>query len=585
MLYPIGYGRRPRRKRARRKAPKFNSDHIIRSTFFALCKKHDSPTTLALWLLFKHGEHLQLSQWALDPRGYHDQYLTNVGFSHGIEQFRNDYLCSEFLSKYKGLKTGVDTRQVSLKAFETAEAKCRQTNIVFRDTVLRGITPRVHAVFHGAARKIADILGNVKSVSITDCGWGPGSTFSLVGEDSTLVHKLREKRMSVTHGALPLAQTIVGQDTHWLRARDIEADGECTLLPIEFEVVKGNKITTVPKNAKTDRVIAQEPTLNIFIQKGFGKYIRRRLRRFGVDLDDQSLNQRLAARAYWEDLVTVDLKAASDTISKGLIQHLLPLDWVHALDAVRSKCYLHDGSWVPYQKWSSMGNGYTFELESLIFYSLASACHDLVSPSCVPPSVYGDDVIISAAAYPLFREVIEQSGFTVNSEKTHSDSCFRESCGKHYFCGLDVTPVYQKEIPNVLEEVYRLANRLRRLAFSRDTCRDSCSGLRAAWRGILDFVPRKKHVLPLGTSEDSGFVMSYSDYLEYGIKIPNDQGGKVAQWVFVPKKLYVRNDPLYAYWLRFTPPTAFSGAVGVRRSGIYAHRLRRNYQVPIDAPW
>ena len=87
-----------------------------------------------------------------------------------------------------------------------------------------------------------------------------------------------------------------------------------------------------------------------------------------------------------------------------------------------------------------MGNSYTFELESLIFFSLAYAtCTHLgLSPKNV--SVYGDDVVIPVEAMNLFREVLTVCGFIINTDKSYSSGPFRESCGADYLEGLDIRP-------------------------------------------------------------------------------------------------------------------------------------------------
>ena len=78
------------------------------------------------------------------------------------------------------------------------------------------------------------------------------------------------------------------------------------------------------------------------------------------------------------------------------------LDWFELLDRFRTGSVTYRDKIIKLNKFSSMGNSYTFELESLIFYSLAVAtCSHLgIDPRDV--SVYGDDVIIPANAVTLF---------------------------------------------------------------------------------------------------------------------------------------------------------------------------------------
>ena len=103
-----------------------------------------------------------------------------------------------------------------------------------------------------------------------------------------------------------------------------------------WQLVPGNLITTVPKNGKTDRTIAIEPGLNSYVQKGIGNKIRGRLRRFGINLNDQTINQFGACNAQTLSLSTLDLKAASDSISLALVEQILPHDWLNLIATSRS---------------------------------------------------------------------------------------------------------------------------------------------------------------------------------------------------------------------------------------------------------
>ena len=163
----------------------------------------------------------------------------------------------------------------------------------------------------------------------------------------------------------------------------------------EYDIVPGNSITTVPKSSKTDRVIAIEPLLNMFVQKGIGGMIRRRLKRVGIDLDSQKRNQELAKLgSLSKTLATIDLSSASDTISLGLVEWLVPADWVLAMKICRSPIgTLPSGERIRYQKISSRGNGFTFELESMIFYALTRAVAESMDESVRDIAVFGDDII------------------------------------------------------------------------------------------------------------------------------------------------------------------------------------------------
>jgi hypothetical protein len=225
-----------------------------------------------------------------------------------------------------------------------------------------------------------------------------------------------------------------------------------------------SKVTCVPKDSKTDRIIAIEPHLNIYVQLGFGALIRRQLKRFGLDLDDQTRNQKLASSAGKRNLATIDLSSASDTVSRELVWLLLPFEWAAALDLSRTEYAEIKGVEHRLEKFSSMGNGYTFELESLIFYALALA----VAHQREDVSAYGDDIILPAANAPFLIKALDFLGFSVNTRKTFLAGRFFESCGKDFFDGANVRPFFWKGEPDWKSQtLFRMANQVRRYAHQR----------------------------------------------------------------------------------------------------------------------
>lgn len=479
-----------------------NGFNRLRSTFFALCKGLNTPRALAAWILFRNQEYLQLVSLEVRAIDYNDS-----------ESFRRDYLVTEFLSKAKFLDLGVSRKETALRSFKESESRCLETNRRLRRFAESPIGHlRENAIMSMATRKIGAVLGNVSSIDWARCMWGPGNTFSLKGSVS-LGDKLLEERISITPSALRYFSPIFGSDILWAQARGIEASAPFSPLSCEFDVVRGCRVTVVPKNAKTDRTIAIEPTGNIFLQKAIGSHIRHRLKKVGINLNDQTTNQRLARwGSKYGHLATLDLRQASDSVSRLLVWDLLPLEWASLLNDLRSSWYFMDGRWSYAEKFSSMGNGFTFELESLIFWALTSSVAEYLGQNATHVSVYGDDIICPTECAPLLIEVLDFVGFETNQKKTFVTTPFRESCGAHYFKGFDVTPVYQKELPDRREEVYRLANRLRR--YSNCNYGGGLPGgpLISAWHAcLLDF--EVKHVLPEGDESDDGLLLSREELL------------------------------------------------------------------------
>jgi len=177
-------------------------------------------------------------------------------------------------------------------------------------------------------------------------------------------------------------------------------------------------------------------------QRGVGAYMTRRLLHFGVDLLDQSKNKSLACEgSITGALATLDLSMASDLISLEVVYHLLPVDWASFLAYGRSSYVEVEDEILKLQKFSSMGNGFTFPLESLIFFALAKACCERDEVV----SVYGDDLIIPTHRCGLVTRVLNAAGFVINTDKSYSSGPFRESCGGDYFLGTDIRPFYLKD--------------------------------------------------------------------------------------------------------------------------------------------
>jgi dsDNA-binding SOS-regulon protein len=227
------------------------------------------------------------------------------------------------------------------------------------------------------------------------------------------------------------------------------------------EEVKGNVLFTVPKKSDIDRVACKEPDINMFIQKGVGTFLRRRLRTVGIDLNDQSRNRDLARLgSITNQLATLDLSSASDSVTRELVFLLLPIHWFTLLDASRCHVTIIDGVEHQNHMFSSMGNGFTFELESLLFFVLCKAVARFTGTRGVI-SVYGDDIICPTDMYHEISWVLGYFGFSLNMEKSYPDGPFRESCGGHYYLGDDITPFYIRDPVDRMDKLIDVANKLR----------------------------------------------------------------------------------------------------------------------------
>jgi hypothetical protein len=518
---------------------------VTESVVRALCESIDTPRSLSVWLCFKYN-HEALVELAVTDFAEQD-----------VSKFQLDYFITEYLSKYSALKLPTSPSDVALKRWKLSEQQCMDTNRRFKSLQQRPFTGRVDKTLFRAQRKIAAVLGPLslfpsspddgKSVKVSTvlagCKWGPGATFDISRKNASPDKKISQVP-SVTIAALPYFRAVLESDPHWGACLlGVLPWGPFSLLPCCFSIVRGSRVTLVPKSAKTDRPISVEPTGNSFLQQGVHSYMRRRLRRFGINLDDQSISQRGALEAYSSKLSTLDLSAASDTISREIVYHLLPLDWALFLDSLRSKETQIEGKWVLTEKFASMGNAFCFELETLIFWALASSV-DEVSSSVDKVTVYGDDIVIPREAYDSVEEILTVCGFTLNRDKSHRDGYFFESCGKHYFKAQEVTPVYQKHAILHPSELIRAHNRLVRLATrlpadKRFIVNKALKVITSKWP--LRPFPR----IPFGAPEDGGFLRPLSEF-----SLDRNHGYRCHVFDFVTTFRPVREDAMYAYKLR-----------------------------------
>lgn len=476
-----------------------------------LCESVNTPRSLSVFMLYQYGEHKQIAELAFDPSGYRYDC-----FHSDLEKLRNDYLVSSFLSKSRFLSIDTDLSSVAMTKLFEYEQKCRETNQRFRKARVEGFPPHVNSILFAASRKISNLHERCKFslASIYEqAQFGPGATRALSRRESYVHNKVLDLSISpsaLKYLNLDLETSRLFNDIVYLSTNDPK-----------INYVEGNRVTTVPKDATTDRTIAIENSYNMLYQKGYGNFLRDALRSVGVTLDDQSRNQKLARDASTCSLATVDLKGASASISVELVWDLLPYDVCSILDDLRSKSFEHSGIRYRYEQFSSMGNGFTFELESLIFWAISQSVIDAVSPADRRLAVYGDDIIISSECLPLLFDVFDFIGFTANKKKTHSQFGFRESCGKHYFHGYDVSPIFWKRDIDVLENAYRLANSIRRLAFDRCAGTGSDGVLYHAWTAAVAVVRyhedslRMSFEVPLNSELDGGLALPLSEMKGY----------------------------------------------------------------------
>lgn len=361
--------------------------------------------------------------------------------------------------------------QLAWDKFLAAEQKCKDTNDRFLS-----LTPD-HYVSHEYLERcrawILKVIGESPDLSsiFERCEFGPGASYGVHGECTHVGAKLSAERWTVTGSAFDYARACMMGDHHVWEYLLGSGDRPFCMDPVEFrnrfaqkaDIVATNKITMVPKTAKVHRTIAIEPLLNGYIQTGVDLYLKDCLKRYGFDLTDQTRNRRLAysgSMGGFDPLVTLDLSAASDSVSIQLVRYLLPPDWFEFLNAIRSPAYESEYGSGRYEKFVSMGNGFCFPLETLIFGSLVVSVYDDVYTPDRVYAVYGDDIIVHQSTALLLTERLSFCGFSINNDKSFYFGPFRESCGADYFEGVPVRPYTLKDIPKTYRDIFKVMNRL-----------------------------------------------------------------------------------------------------------------------------
>lgn len=382
---------------------------------------------------------------------------------------------SALIRKYPWDSTLIGTRpeEKALESFMKAEHRCKWMNRKF--LALNRNFSEDESFLSVARSWIRYVLGDVPDLAkvYQYADFSGGAALGVHGNATNLMRKLQVNRWTVSPGALPYLAAALSQNFHYafrfaqsgpsgIRSFHVSEDD----MRRYCELVSYNKVEYVPKTAKTHRSIAVEPLGNVYLQKGVDKLMREHLKRVGIDLKWQHPNQEMARLGSLsgdeEGFCTIDLSAASDSVSIGLVKNLLPPEWFELLDRLRSPSFRTSGSDKEhrYHKFCSMGNGFCFPLETLIF---ASLCH---AAGCgragIDFRVYGDDIVVRRRYFPVVMSFLKKCGFKPNKKKTFFEGPFRESCGGNWYGGIDVTPFTLDFKLDSLSSLFKFVNLARR---------------------------------------------------------------------------------------------------------------------------
>lgn len=321
---------------------------------------------------------------------------------------------------------------------------------------------------------------------------GPGASRGV--RDTDFVGKMFLSDLTTTD--LRLYQHYVGSlSPRWSEAEKIRSKSWTV------KVLSGSNITTVPKDATKNRTIATEPSLNMFYQKGCQKILESLLRRaFKLDVSRQpDLNKILACAGSIDGSnATIDLKNASDSWHVDLVRYLLPDQVYNVLDVIRSKRAMIRGEDIELSMFSTMGNGFTFPLMTLLFTTILDEFLRDVGDAYTPyrDGVFGDDIILPSRYSSAFINLLEEIGFVVNTDKSFTTGHFRESCGGDFFHGNCVRGVYIRSLQHD-EDIYSAFNRLLNWGVRNGV---SVTNTLSYLKGLAKFQP-----VPMDEGDTAGF--------------------------------------------------------------------------------
>lgn len=191
---------------------------------------------------------------ANDVRNGADAHLLERSVDFNVEDWRvffRNYQAAELLSKFDGLSLAVNREDVAIKGFLLSESSCHLANIRFAkcDSVPFPGSD-VSSIFHRARRKIARVLG---AFSWDEAGplmaFGPGATIGLTRRKRHAVYKFGFMNPTVTGECATFADALIGASPQWSKTVSRLSEKSENRL----SVVRGSRITTVPKSTKIGR--------------------------------------------------------------------------------------------------------------------------------------------------------------------------------------------------------------------------------------------------------------------------------------------------------------------------------------------
>jgi hypothetical protein len=208
----------------------------------------------------------------------------------------------------------------------------------------------------------------------------------------------------------------------------------------------------VPKDHKSLRTIACEPTWTQWTQQGYMGVLMRVIEDFPLFRGRITFRSQVTQHALIrknQDAATIDLSDASDAIRwKHVLMMIKDLEVREWIAKLRTPVTSFQGVLYPTIGVFPMGAALCFPFETLVFASLVCA-YSLAETGRLPRywGVFGDDIIIPDTLYGGFCSFLQRIGFKPNLSKSFCGTFFVETCGLYLYKGIDITPIKIKKIP------------------------------------------------------------------------------------------------------------------------------------------
>lgn len=447
----------------------------------------------------------------------------------------------ELFRKVEDAPLGIDTKQVAIDSFLEVERENVLTNEKIKelDKFCTDAPFSPIAIFFRRVRKQIEIILETVSFKEIEPRITFGATMNL-SRGNTVFGRFNNP--TVTAPCLEYLRTngYVRRDYSMMNfPLEENAPSPFGAEHDDFKIVAGSVADTVPKTAKTDRFITKGEVVNLAYQSGVSDRIVQALRNFGLDKRvSESIHKVLVEQASIDGLLaTRDLSAASDRIVSELGNFLLPPELCEVLFAFRSEYIQINDKQHKLQMLSPAGNGFTFDVETLIFYAIAlvaSTDNSIDVYSSAPPfvSVYGDDIILPSIYAERLDKIFSIVGFKVNLRKSFSTGKFRESCGGDFYNGNDVRGYNVKSLPRTPDAWIGICNAIRRVCYYNNSNHWRFQWCEDLWSRLVKHVPEPQRLYGpkhygdscINTEDESLYTLKLREWKGEYIKIRATSG-------------------------------------------------------------